>query len=101
MRAGGGDTSGGGGVPLRWPNIRAGGGGGGGGVPLALAKYTSEGGGGVPLALAKYTSGGGGGGGRPNDAYMSAACVKKYNFAVNLLCVSSNTFGREIYKFQA
>ena len=36
MRAGGG-----GGSPLRWPNIRA-----GGGVPLALAKYTSGGGGG-------------------------------------------------------
>ena len=36
----------------------------------------------------------GGGGGRPNDAYMGAACVKNYNFAVNF-------FGREIYKFQA
>ena len=53
------------------------------------------GGGGSPLRWPNIRAGGGGGGGRPNDAYMSAACVKKYNFAVNLLCVSSNTFGRE------
>ena len=59
------------------------------------------GGGGSPLRWPNIRAGGGGGGGRPNDAYMSAACVKKYNFTVNLLCVSSNTFGREIYKFQA
>ena len=68
--------------PLRWQIYERGGGGGGGGPPCVGQLYEQAGGG-------------------PNDAYMSAACVKKYNFVVNLLCVSSNTFGREIYKFQA
>ena len=65
---------------------------------------TCERGGGVPgpcVSPNMRAGGGGGGGVSPNDAYMSAACVKKYHFAVNLLCVSLNTFRREIYKFQA
>ena len=74
-----------------------------------LAKYEREGGGGGVLAcVAQITSRERGGGGgspcvglntRPNDVYMLEYI--NYNLAVNLLCVSLNTFRREIFKLQA
>ena len=102
--------------PLSLPKLRAGGGGGGGGIPAFVAQITSRGGGGgggrgvSPLSLPKLRAVGGGGGGGVTLALGQIRLMMhtwglsgsiNFNLAVNLLCVSLNTFRREIYNLQA
>ena len=76
--------------------------GGGGGSP-SVGPNTSGGGGGYPrLHCPKYEPGGEGPcvgpNTRPNDVYVTMWGISgliNYNLAVNLLCVSLNTFRRE------